>query len=491
MVSLVDQAVYDVAILSDLRYPGGGAASLVAEVRAQAAAGLTTVLIHVPSPQLHHTRPFRSRIVACLRDGLADLAHDDDTDLAARVLLIRQPQIFTDDVAVVPRVRSQHTIVVLDRPPADFAEGRERIERHFGPGVVWAPVNGRVRDEMPGWALPETDWHEIADEASHITRLASLGVLSRGARPRDPVRPAARPPRRVLLVGDDIARFQAIAHHLPAGLEPIVVAGPAGLAEACAAGLLTEHLPAAADLGVSEERWTRFVRDRLRHLIHLYGPRAVLIGGVPHDGIAAAITDNPGPRWLWLRPAMWRRGTGGEWAARGPLFAGILEPGEFASAGDEGWTTTARAGVSTVDPIMGPPLRRGAGKTLLCRGVEATLPGFTVVEDEAALAVSRADYTSFHELLAARVPTVFVPDPDGADDELSRARFAAAAGVAVCATDDEAAAAALERLADPAAREALSRRCAELPFGNGAGAAAAWLAGHCQRRSEVEAESVR
>ena len=40
-----------------------------------AAAGLRTVLIHVPSPHLKHARPFQSRIVACLRDGLADLAH--------------------------------------------------------------------------------------------------------------------------------------------------------------------------------------------------------------------------------------------------------------------------------------------------------------------------------------------------------------------------------------------------------------------------------
>ncbi|WP_250001766.1 glycosyl transferase [Actinoplanes sp. M2I2] len=642
--------MYDVAILSDLRYPGGGAASLAAEVQAQAAAGLTTVLIHVPSPPPRPTRPFRSRIVACLRDGLADLA-DDDAEITAKVLLIRRPQVFTEEPVVMPRVRAAHTIVVLDRPPGDLAGARERIERCFGPGVVWAPVNGQVRDEVAGWVLPETDWHEIIDvaswpvdsrpwaavpvvgrhgrpdlarlvaaypdspdvkvrllgavgrddarppaswelvedgaespreflgrldffayfdeafdrtileamasgvpvvlaphfratfaeaalyaqpaglrdlvlrlhkdrpayeaqaaratsfvtehfgSASHIARLASLGVLPRGVVP-PPRFHAVRPPRRVLLVGDDINRFRAVARHLPAGLEAIVVAGSAGLADAHAAGLLTEYLPAAEDLGAPEDRWTGFVRDRLRHLIDLYGPRAVLVGGVPHDGIAAAIADHPGPRWLWLRPAMWRRGTGGEWAARGALFAGVLEPGEFAAPADEGWTTTARAGVSAVEPITELPIGlphvdRRPGQTLLCRGVEATLPGFTVVEagpddlDEVTLAVSRADYTNFHELLGAGVPTVFVPDPDGADDELSRARFAAAAGVAVCATDDEAAAAALERLADPVAREALSRRCAELPFGNGAADAAAWLAGHCSRRSEVEAGDVR
>ena len=381
-------------------------------------------------------------------------------------------ELYTDPAGVRELVRRLHA----DRPAYEALVARARtfVTEHFG-------------------------------SASHIARLASLGVMPRdpAPAPRRAAR-AARTVRRVLFVGDDIARFRAVARHLPGDLEPVVMAGSASLADAHAAGLLTEYLPAAAELGVPEERWTGFVRDRLRHLIELYGPRAVLVAGVPHDGIAAAIAEHPAPRWLWLRPAMWRRGTGGEWAGRGALFAGILEPGEFAAAGDEGWTTAARAGVSTVDPIhlwSGPRVRRTGEKTLLCRGVDATLPGFRVVEagtDElggVAVAVSRADYANFHELLAAGVPTVFVPDPAAGDDELARARFAAAAGVARYATDDEAATAALEQLADPAVRAALSRRCAELDFGNGAADAAAWLAGHCRGRhragDNLEADVVR
>ena len=167
-----------------------------------------------------------------------------------------------------------------------------------------------------------------------------------------------------------------------------MVAGSDRLPDAHAAGLLTEYLPTADDLGVSPERWTAFVRDRLRHLVALYGPRAVLVGGLPHDGILAAIDDHPATRWLWLRPAMWRRGTGAGWAAHGPSFHGILEPGEFAAAGDEGWTTTSRSGVATVAPITNLPDRlprrhRGA-HTILCRGVEAALPGFRAVTAEPA-----------------------------------------------------------------------------------------------------------
>ena len=127
---------YDVAILSDLRYPGGNSASIVAEVRAQAAAGLSTVLVHLPSPHLRHARPFQSRIVACLRDGLADLAHDDG-EVTARVLLIRQPRIFTQEPATVPNIRAEHTIVVLNQPPGDESDD----QRYY------------VFAEVPHWSM--------------------------------------------------------------------------------------------------------------------------------------------------------------------------------------------------------------------------------------------------------------------------------------------------------------------------------------------------
>ena len=89
--------VHDVAILSDFRYPGGTSASIAAEVHAQAEAALSTVLVHVPSPH----QPGRCRSArgsaTCSATASAELARADQP-VSARLLLIRQPRIFTEDL---------------------------------------------------------------------------------------------------------------------------------------------------------------------------------------------------------------------------------------------------------------------------------------------------------------------------------------------------------------------------------------------------------
>ena len=685
-------SVYDVAILSDLRYPGGNSASIVAEVRAQAAAGVSTVLIHVPSPHLKHARPFQARVTATLRDGLADLAHDGE-EVHARLLVIRQPRIFTREIDVVPRVVADRTVLVINQPPGDavdperyyvFAEIRERVERYFSPDVEWTPISAQVREQIrrvaPDVELPRTDWHEIIDvdewwtdrpgplhevpvigrhgrpdpvkwprEPAEILRAypdsaeikvrilggGEIAVERIGRRPshwdvldfgteeprdflrsldffvyfhdpdlveafgrtileamaagvpviigehfrdtfgdaalytdpagvrdlvcelhRDrvryravverarafverrfgssshvsrlrvrPSRPALRRasctpadgpgagfgpsalsggsgagcgtvprPRgsRVLLAGDHLDRLLAIARRLPDRLEPVLVTVSEVLP---AAGLLVEHLPTH---GVTSARRAGFLRARFRHLIEVHAAHAVVVDGLPHDGILAATADNLDVAWLWIRAAMWRRGTGLEWRGRCAAFDGVLEPGEFAAAADEGWTTTEA--VTTVAPItyydrteLLPRLDVEAEPALLLRGVQATAPGFRIVAADAQslrnvdLAVARADYTTFHELLSAGVPTVFVPDPRAADDQLARARFAAAAGVALCVDGSAELDDVLAYAARPEVRAALAARCDEVGFPNGAQDAADWIAARCAKPMAVTA----
>jgi UDP-N-acetylglucosamine:LPS N-acetylglucosamine transferase len=87
------------------------------------------------------------------------------------------------------------------------------------------------------------------------------------------------------------------------------------------------------------------------------------------------------------------------------------------------------------------------------------------------LAISAAGYNSFHELLLAGVPAIFVPNEHPQqDDQLARARFAEHQGLGACVRVREIyrLSACIERLLAPAERRRIARRCATLERGNGA-----------------------
>jgi hypothetical protein len=290
-------------------------------------------------------------------------------------------------------------------------------------------------------------------DAAHITRLG----LPSTRPPRRPARARTEPrTRRILFVVDTLDRTLAIAPHLPPDIRAVVATGSERLPEAHDAGLLTEYVPTAEALGAGPARWAAFLRDRLRHLIDLHSAGAVVVDGLPHDGILAATADRPGVAWLWIREAMWRRGAGAEWIGRAAAFDAILEPGEFAAAGDEG-LTAAGGPVHSAPPVT-------------------TVPPIIRSRPVSDLAVASADYTTFHELIGAGVPTVFLPDPGSAlHDEMARARFAAAAGAALVVDDPVRLDDVLAEAARPEVRAALAQRCAEVAFANGAADAAAWI----------------
>jgi UDP:flavonoid glycosyltransferase YjiC (YdhE family) len=286
---------------------------------------------------------------------------------------------------------------------------------------------------------------------------------------------------------------------------------------------------------MDKPRWNVFLRERLAHLIDVYRPAVVAVDSVPHDGFLDAIAAHPQVTWVWVRRAMWRRGVGANWIARGPAFDAILEPGEFAAAVDDGPTSADRAGVHAVEPItfLDPDELLDAGKARAALGVDerptALLQlgagnindisspvnrcaqllrrhGFHVVVAESTIAtgpvprppgatavklypvsrylrgfdlvVAASGYNSYHELIRFAVPTVFVPNREtGLDDQVARARYAAATGTALCVEDPESddLEATLDRAVRDDVRAALTRRCTEMTFGNGAGPAATWL----------------
>ena len=108
---------------------------------------------------------------------------------------------------------------------------------------------------------------------------------------------------------------------------------------------------------------------------------------------------------------------------------------------------------------------RGPGVTWLSRYTPSEL--LTGVD----VAVAAGGYNSFHELMAAGVPTVFLPQPRIADDQLARVRTAVEAGAGRLARSWRELPSMLERAGSPEACRAL------VPRGGGLSAALAALEG--------------
>jgi len=360
--------------------------------------------------------------------------------------------------------------------------------------------------------------------------------------------PAPAAARRVLMVSDNgagmghLSRLMAIARRLPADHTAVIATQSYAASVAHGEGFLTEYIPSRKVLQAAHPRWTALLRDRLAHLIDLHEPAVVAVDCLPHAGIVEAVRDHPELIWVWVRRAMWQRGVGADWITEGRVFDHILEPGEFASVVDEGPTVADRPNAVQFDPVTfldeselltrsaaraslelddrpAALLQLGAGNindisspvARICRHL--TERGFQLVLAESTIAttpmprvagakvvklypvsrylhafdltVSAAGYNSFHEQIGFAIPTVFLPNASTRlDDQVGRARFAAATGVGLAVEDP--ATGELEEVLDQAARPevraGLAHRCRELAFENGGGAAAAWLSGLRARR---------
>ncbi len=385
---------------------------------------------------------------------------------------------------------------------------------------------------------------ERFSHAAHLRRLGLTGRPVVPAPRPAPVLLSAAPPR-VLMVSDNgaglghLSRLMAMARRLPEPVRAVIATQSHGASVAHAEGFLTEYVPSRKTMRSDKPRWNAFLRARLKHLIELHRPAVVAVDSVPHDGYIDAMADHPDVTWVWVRRAMWRKDVGQNWIDRGSAFDAVLEPGEYAAAVDAGPTVADRARAHTVAPIMfldadelvdaaearrylglddrptallqlgagnindiASPVTRGAellakhgwqvvlAESTISTGPLPRPPGAHVVKVYPVsrylrgfdLVVAASGYNSFHELIAFGVPSVFVPNTStGLDDQVARARYAAATGVSLIVEDPETdeLETVLERAVRADVRAALADRCAAATFGNGAGPAAAWLESLC------------
>lgn len=196
----------DVADLSDFRLRGGTTASLAEEVRVQAAAGLSTGLIHAQSEVTTRVGSFSKHI-----QGVLDLpgVHviSPRSELHAELLVIRHPTVISTSASAFERITAERVVVVANHPAVD-AEGtwhysvkrvNASVVKKFGVQPEWAPISQVVRssileqDESSTTLAPE-DWVNIfgkdSTTAPRTGFVAEKPVIGRHSRPEKEKWPA-------------------------------------------------------------------------------------------------------------------------------------------------------------------------------------------------------------------------------------------------------------------------------------------------------------
>ena len=337
-----------------------------------------------------------------------------------------------------------------------------------------------------------------------------------------------------------LARASAVALALKDVANPIIVSMAGGIAEIPSfMGIRCEYIPGRDRLWMSREKWDKYLRDRLLALVEETGAKVLSFDGVvPYPGVIAAKNSHPSLKLVWVRRGLWQKKPQrfilGLQAA---MMDVIIEPGDIARAYDFGPTANRKDSVVT-SPVslfrkedalsrddarraLGLDLNRpvalvqlGTGDSDVNHKMTAALEGLIgwkdlqviltkapIDKDGKSLAPAGLDiktvryfplaqvlhafdagicatgYNGVHELLPAQVPTVFVSNIRGTDDQEARARWCHDFGYALRAdqSDLNEITATVKKLQDPLVRAQLSARCAELPNTTGGAEIAAML----------------
>jgi UDP:flavonoid glycosyltransferase YjiC (YdhE family) len=161
-------------MVSDLRLSGGTTASIAEEIRAQAASGYRTALLHTNSPLTGKARGVSAHLRGVIDDGLADLVMPGDV-AHARHAVVRHPVVAQHlSEGRFPGITADGVMLVANHPVRDGAgveqynpvAATESIEQCFGHRPTWRPIGPVVRAQLepyPEIDLAATDWVNIID----------------------------------------------------------------------------------------------------------------------------------------------------------------------------------------------------------------------------------------------------------------------------------------------------------------------------------------
>lgn len=270
-----------------------------------------------------------------------------------------------------------------------------------------------------------------------------------------------------------------------------------GLPLATQFGLRGEFCPGQTSPWIRPERWDAYVEGRFEAFLSEVEPNVVLFDGVaPYVGVINALRRHRSVSAGWLRRGMWLRGPNNGQLHKTDAFDFVIEPGDISADADDGPTAALQSirvpPVSLLDVVPSLSRADAAGalgldpeKPALLFALGAGQPGDSVDARTVAIrqalrhddwqvgvvrspltdpasdgiegqtdveiagvyplsrylaafdaAISAAGYNSVHELIPARVPTLFIPkSASKTDNQVARASYLADRGLALVASD--------------------------------------------------------
>ncbi len=325
-----------------------------------------------------------------------------------------------------------------------------------------------------------------------------------------------------------LARASAIALALKPVANPIIVSMAGGIADISDyMGIRTEYIPGRDREWMSRDSWDQYLRDRLVALVEETDAKLISFDGVvPYPGVIAAKVKAPHISLVWVRRGLWQKKPQRfVLGLQSAMMDFIVEPGDIARSYDHGPTANRKDAQLTspvslfqkdtalsrsesrkilgLDPDRPAVLvQLGTGESDVNEKMTAALSGligwkdlqvvltkkpidkdgnslapagldlkvaryFPLAQVLAAFdaAVCATGYNGVHELLPAQIPTVFVSNIRGTDDQEARAQWCHDFGFAIRADQADLTdiTATVKKLQDPQVRTSLAAKCAELP----------------------------
>jgi len=345
-----------------------------------------------------------------------------------------------------------------------------------------------------------------------------------------------------------LTRALSVARRLPNHIDATMLTLSKAFGLAQRDGINAEYLPYHKSIDMPYEEWNIHLEREVKEALAFHRPDVFLFdGNVPYAGLLAALKNYPEIWKVWMRRGFWAPGMGEDTVGREKYFDAVIEPQDIAQAWDRGITVSHRSKTVPVSPIrylrgaevqnraaarqalglkadsLAVLVQLGSGnnfdmghvrshilsRLLATPDIEVVLADWLIADttdnvpdtvirlQEFPLSqrfaafdfsVSAVGYNSFHEILMAGLPTLFIPNESGEQDEQHlRAKYAAVHGLgfAASSTDIYAADAGLSALLDAEQRNDIRAACARLNLENGAHEVARYLSDLAHTRRQI------